>query len=116
MTGSPNPAPIGEVTGEAPLVPTESRADAATIAESAPAVAPLLRPAQAPPDIAPAAAALPVAAEATGAAEQAATGVGVLLVNLGTPDAATPAAVRRYLKEFLSDRRVIERNSLLWKL
>jgi ferrochelatase len=45
-----------------------------------------------------------------------ATGIGVLLVNLGTPDAATPAAVRRYLKEFLTDRRVIERNSLLWKM
>jgi protoporphyrin/coproporphyrin ferrochelatase len=42
-------------------------------------------------------------------------GVGVLLVNLGTPDAADPPAVRRYLKEFLSDRRVIEKNSLLWK-
>ncbi len=43
-------------------------------------------------------------------------GIGILLVNLGTPDAANPAAVRRYLKEFLSDRRVIERNSLLWKI
>jgi protoporphyrin/coproporphyrin ferrochelatase len=43
-------------------------------------------------------------------------GIGVLLVNLGTPDAADPPAVRRYLKEFLSDRRVIEKNSLLWKL
>jgi protoporphyrin/coproporphyrin ferrochelatase len=42
-------------------------------------------------------------------------GVGVLLVNLGTPDAADAPAVRRYLKEFLSDRRVIENNSLLWK-
>ena len=42
-------------------------------------------------------------------------GIGVLIVNLGTPDAPTPRAVRRYLKEFLSDRRVIERNSLLWK-
>src|SRR5689334_1550934 len=31
-------------------------------------------------------------------------GIGVLLVNLGTPDAAEPKAVRRYLKEFLSDR------------
>ncbi len=47
---------------------------------------------------------------------EAATGIGVLLVNLGTPDAATPTAVRRYLKQFLTDRRVIERNSLLWKL
>jgi ferrochelatase len=33
---------------------------------------------------------------------------GVLLVNLGTPDAPTPAAVRRYLREFLSDPRVID--------
>ncbi len=43
-------------------------------------------------------------------------GIGVLLVNLGTPDAPEPAAVRRYLKEFLTDRRVIEKDSLLWKL
>jgi ferrochelatase len=43
------------------------------------------------------------------------SGVGVLLVNLGTPDAATPVAVRRFLKEFLTDRRVIEKNSLIWK-
>jgi ferrochelatase len=46
----------------------------------------------------------------------AASGIGVLLVNLGTPDAATPAAVRRYLKEFLTDRRVIEKDSPLWKM
>jgi protoporphyrin/coproporphyrin ferrochelatase len=43
-------------------------------------------------------------------------GIGVLLVNLGTPEAAERKAIRRYLKEFLSDRRVIERDSLLWKL
>ena len=42
-------------------------------------------------------------------------GVGVLLVNLGTPDAPTPAAVRRYLAEFLSDPRVIEIPPLVWK-
>jgi ferrochelatase len=41
--------------------------------------------------------------------------VGVLLVNLGTPDAATPAAVRRYLAEFLSDTRVIEIPTVVWK-
>jgi len=41
--------------------------------------------------------------------------VGVLLVNLGTPDAPTPAAVRRYLAEFLSDRRVVEIPPLIWK-
>lgn len=40
--------------------------------------------------------------------------VGVLLVNLGTPDAATPASVRRYLREFLADPRVIEMPRLLW--
>ena len=40
---------------------------------------------------------------------------GVLLVNLGTPDAAEPKAVKRYLKQFLSDRRVIEIPPLLWQ-
>ena len=40
--------------------------------------------------------------------------VGVLLVNLGTPDATTPAAVRRYLKEFLWDRRVVEIPRAVW--
>lgn len=40
--------------------------------------------------------------------------LGVLLVNLGTPDAPTTGAVRRYLKEFLSDRRVVEIPRLLW--
>lgn len=39
---------------------------------------------------------------------------GVLLVNLGTPDAPTTPALRRYLKEFLSDPRVIEVPRLLW--
>lgn len=38
----------------------------------------------------------------------------VLLVNLGTPDAPTPPAVRRYLAEFLSDPRVIELPRWLW--
>lgn len=41
--------------------------------------------------------------------------VGVLLVNLGTPDAPTPAAVKRYLGEFLSDRRVVELPPALWQ-
>lgn len=40
---------------------------------------------------------------------------GVLLVNLGTPDEPTPAALRRYLGEFLSDPRVIEIPALVWK-
>ena len=41
--------------------------------------------------------------------------IGVLLVNLGTPDATDPASVRRYLREFLSDARVIEDQGLVWK-
>ncbi len=41
--------------------------------------------------------------------------VGVLLVNLGTPDAPTTSAVKRYLKQFLSDRRVVEIPPLLWQ-
>src|ERR1700741_3001713 len=36
------------------------------------------------------------------------------LVNLGTPDAPTPGAVRRYLREFLSDRRVVDLPRWLW--
>jgi protoporphyrin/coproporphyrin ferrochelatase len=40
--------------------------------------------------------------------------VGVLLLNLGTPDATDYWSMRRYLKEFLSDRRVIEVSRLLW--
>ena len=42
--------------------------------------------------------------------------VGVLLVNLGTPDTADARGVRVYLKEFLSDPRVIEDQGLRWKL
>ncbi len=40
--------------------------------------------------------------------------IGVLLIQLGTPDAPTPDAVRRYLREFLSDPRVIETPRWLW--
>jgi ferrochelatase len=40
--------------------------------------------------------------------------IGVLLTQLGTPDAPTPAALRRYLRQFLSDRRVVEANRVLW--
>ena len=44
------------------------------------------------------------------------TRTAVLLCNLGTPEAPTPQAVRRYLAEFLSDRRVVEIPRLLWLL
>jgi len=75
--------------------------------DEAPAVAPSAETASAPVVSTP--------SETTVAPASATGGIGVLIVNLGTPDAPTPAAVRRYLKEFLSDRRVIEKNSLLWK-
>ena len=42
--------------------------------------------------------------------------IGVLLVNLGTPDATDFWSMRRYLKEFLSDRRVIEEHPVKWWL
>ena len=41
---------------------------------------------------------------------------GILLVNLGTPDSTSWLDIRKYLKEFLSDRRVIELNPILWKI
>jgi ferrochelatase len=41
--------------------------------------------------------------------------VGVLLVNLGTPDATDAKSVRRYLREFLHDKRVIEEDTITWK-
>jgi protoporphyrin/coproporphyrin ferrochelatase len=41
--------------------------------------------------------------------------IGVLLVNLGTPDAPEPAAVKRYLRQFLSDPRVVEIPQLIWQ-
>jgi protoporphyrin/coproporphyrin ferrochelatase len=41
--------------------------------------------------------------------------IGVLVVNLGTPDATDAASVRRYLREFLNDKRVIEEDTILWK-
>ena len=41
--------------------------------------------------------------------------IGVLLINLGTPDAPEERAVRRYLAEFLSDRRVVEIHPIAWK-
>ena len=50
------------------------------------------------------------------AADARAERVGVLLVNLGTPDSADARGVRVYLKQFLSDPRVIEDQGLRWKL
>ena len=41
---------------------------------------------------------------------------GVLLINLGTPDSTNWWDIRKYLKEFLSDRRVIEVNPIIWQI
>jgi len=75
-----------------------------------------IAPAASPP-IAPSLAGKPAANAAAATSEsEPARGIGVLIVNLGTPDAPTPAAVRRYLKQFLTDPRVIEKDSLVWKM
>ena len=41
---------------------------------------------------------------------------GVLIVNLGTPDSTNWFDIRKYLKEFLSDKRVIEVNPIIWQI
>ena len=41
---------------------------------------------------------------------------GVLVINLGTPDSTSWLDIRKYLKEFLSDRRVIEVNPIIWQI
>ena len=41
---------------------------------------------------------------------------GVLIINLGTPDLTNWFDIRKYLKEFLSDRRVIEVNPFIWQI
>ena len=41
---------------------------------------------------------------------------GILLVNLGTPDSTSWFDIRKYLKEFLSDKRVIEVNPIIWQI
>ena len=40
--------------------------------------------------------------------------IGVLITNLGTPDQPTKKSLRKYLKEFLSDSRVVDYNRILW--
>jgi protoporphyrin/coproporphyrin ferrochelatase len=97
VVASPTTAPQQDnaaSAAETPVVPVEPAA-----AET-PAAAPTAKP----------------AVSATSEAMPTTSGIGVLLVNLGTPDAAEPKAVRRYLQEFLTDRRVIEKDTLLWKL
>ena len=106
-------APVSKKSVEAP----STAPAAAAVSEDLPPAA-----TEAAPSPAPAQETIEPEATAQEATEPAApseptfeNGIGVLLVNLGTPDAADAPAVRRYLKEFLSDHRVIENNSLLWK-
>jgi protoporphyrin/coproporphyrin ferrochelatase len=101
------PAPAETVPSPAPV--QQHAAEPVTTNEDLPA---------APTEAVPSATPTQHAAEPVTAGEPAPVerGVGVLLVNLGTPDAADPPAVRRYLKEFLSDHRVIENDSMIWKM
>jgi protoporphyrin/coproporphyrin ferrochelatase len=132
MNDAPDPdtaaAPVGDVVVAASPHDSESPAIAplagdAPAAERAPAL-PTQPPAEpssaggaiAMPPAAATAVEMPAApAGSAGEAAAATPAIGVLLVNLGTPDAAEPPAVRRYLKEFLTDPRVIENNTLFWR-
>ena len=58
---------------------------------------------------------MPAPASLNDSAAASAADTAVVLVNLGTPDAPDAPAVRRYLKQFLSDPRVVEIPKLLWQ-
>lgn len=117
MTDSPpDITATTETASQAAVAEAPRIAETASAIEPAPASAPAGEGANAPVSVADVHTGGAAVLAATAASAQSPTGIGVLLVNLGTPDAATPAAIRRYLKQFLTDRRVIEKNSLLWKL
>jgi ferrochelatase len=121
----PVPAAAGESADKPPVQAAVPPGDgAAAITESvveapptAPASAPVSEELPAPPESTEPAALAAQSVQPAAAPEPAPVehGIGVLLVNLGTPDAPDAPAVRRYLKEFLSDPRVIENSSVLWK-
>ena len=99
-----------------PLAPADG--SAADLAERAPSVseAPTGAAQASAPESSVAAARAQTQSATSNEAMPTIAGIGVLLVNLGTPDAAEPKAVRRYLQEFLTDRRVIEKDTFAWKL
>jgi ferrochelatase len=103
------PETAGETTAKSSLPELPPEEPAATARAEPPAVTP---PAAESFEPASNAAAAP---ETAAAPEKVERGIGVLLVNLGTPDAPDAVAVRRYLKEFLSDPRVIENQGVLWQ-
>ncbi|HEY5065195.1 MAG TPA: ferrochelatase [Xanthobacteraceae bacterium] len=129
MSESTSAPPAGSESTDQPAVQPAVAAGDAAITENiveAPPTAPASAPVSEEPPVTPASTLLAdsgPAAPPTQSAEPAASlepapvehGIGVLLVNLGTPDAPDAPAIRRYLKEFLSDPRVIENNSMLWK-
>src|ERR1700728_3448311 len=100
---------VPETEATAKPLPPERRPEEPAAAET-PAVAPPVAESSAPP------ANTATTPETAAAPEKVEHGIGVLLVNLGTPDAPDAKAVRRYLKQFLTDPRVIEKRGLLWKL
>ena len=79
-------------------------------------IAPPARPATSVPSMPAATVEVPKPTPASERVKASVIKVGVLLVNLGTPDGADAASVRRYLKEFLSDPRVIENQGVIWQL
>src|SRR5499427_10711083 len=79
-------------------------------------IAPRARPAASAPSMPAATVEVPKPTPASERVKASINKVGVLLVNLGTPDSADAAGVRRYLKEFLADTRVIEETGLIWKI
>src|SRR5215469_7017488 len=107
---------IPETAAQAGSEPPAAAASVATTAPAAEQAPPASPPRETAAPAEGSVAAPPVAETPSPATEVAAApkptpverGIGVLLVNLGTPDAADAKAVRRYLKEFLSDPRVIE--------
>jgi protoporphyrin/coproporphyrin ferrochelatase len=111
-----NTPPIGTNGALAQQEPDLVQPDPVQADEQEPTGGVVMAPAEPPTIVQPAAASASSASDEPAIAPASSTtGIGVLIVNLGTPDAPTPVAVRRYLKEFLTDRRVIENNSLLWK-
>jgi protoporphyrin/coproporphyrin ferrochelatase len=102
-------APLADATTPPAQTPPVSASEETAASGESSAAAP---PVAAVPPVAEAPSPAPAVAAAPAAVER---GIGVLLVNLGTPDAPDAKAVRRYLHEFLTDPRVIENQGLFWQ-